>query len=63
MVAKTSAPASSNRRRPNTSDSAPAGSFNTMPVIVDAPMTKPMSAGPAPSSRAKSGSRGVRQIA
>ena len=62
-VAKTSAPANSNRRRPNTSDKAPAGSFTTMPVSVDAPITKPISDGPAPRSRAKSGRRGVRQIA
>jgi hypothetical protein len=63
IVAKTSAPANSNRRRPNTSDNAPAGSFTMMPVIVEAPITKPINAGPAPSSRAKSGSSGDRQIA
>ena len=62
-VAKTSAPASSSRRRPKMSDSAPAGSFTTMPVSVEAPITNPISDGPAPSSRANSGSRGVRQIA
>jgi len=32
------------------------------PVSVEAPMTKPMSDGPAPSSRAKRGRSGARQI-
>ena len=53
----------SSRRRPNTSDKAPAGSFTTMPVRVEAPITNPINAGPAPSSRANRGSSGVRQIA
>ena len=61
-VANTRAPATSNRRRPNRSDSAPAGSFRNTPVSVEAPMTKPMRDGPAPSSRAKSGRSGARQI-
>ena len=62
IEAKTREPASSRRRRPKRSDNAPAGSLRNTPVIVDAAMTKPTSAGPAPSSCAKRGSRGTRQI-
>ena len=62
-LANTSAPARSRRRRPSTSDNAPAGSLTKMPVNVDAPITKPTSDGPAPRSRANKGRSGVRQIA
>ena len=61
-LAKTNAPSSSSRRLPKRSDSAPAGSFRNTPVKVEAPMTKPTSEGPAPSSRANSGSSGARQM-